>query len=312
MIKAKRKQHYVWKYYLKAWLIDQKIWAHRNGKYFNSSLQNIAQEREFYKLNELTCDEVSFIRAFIGSFDSHLQESANGWLKTFTYPFNIRNDLNELFKSSLGAGFIDTNNETDALFKTLIINFEEELHCLYEKSAIHLLDKLLQKDSSFFFNIEDKSTFIQFMCVQYMRTQAVKQKIIDVCNLSFANRGVNSENMWNVLSHILAGNMASTLMNDTQLKLIILENVSNVELITGDQPIINTFSIGTNLQPNGTELYYPISPRLAVLLTKSDCSSTHRSLTFEDVEKYNKCIIEKSNLQIFASSKDTLALYFTN
>lgn len=314
MIEAKRKQHHVWKHYLSAWSIEQKIWVYQQKRCFNSSLQNIAQERDFYKLKKLTDYEISYIKTIIGQFHPHLQKSANEWLETFIYLFNKRDNLNELFKNTLGLmEFINTGNETDVLFKTLAINFEEDLHCRFENRAKPILDKLLKKDTDFFFNLEDKLDFIHFMCIQYTRTKAIKQNILEAAKLAFANHGVNLENMWSVLSHIFAENIASNLIDDERFKLIILENATNVELITGDQPMINTFSTGKNWQANDTEFYYPISPKFAILLTKSALYlSTHYSLTFEDVNKYNKNIIEKSNLQIFASLPNTLSLYLTN
>jgi hypothetical protein len=314
MIEAKRKQHHVWKYYLKAWSIDQKIWVSQNGKCFNTSLENIANERDFYELKELSDHEVSYIRTIIDGFHPLLQESANGWLETFTATFKKKSNLDKWLQEKFGfTTFINTGNEEDVLFKNLAINFEEELHCLYEKSAKPLLDRLLQKDPSVFLNFDDKLSFIQFMSIQYFRTKALKQNVIEAVKHVPSNYAVNIEKMWNVLSHIYAGNLASNLIANEQFRFVILENATDTELITGDQPIINTFAAGINRPPIDTEFYYPISPKLAVLLTKSaSYLSTNHNLTFEDVHKYNKSMIEKSNLQIFSSLQNSLALYFTN
>jgi len=38
MKKNKKRQHYVWKNYLKPWTLDNKIWCKRKDKIFNTSL----------------------------------------------------------------------------------------------------------------------------------------------------------------------------------------------------------------------------------------------------------------------------------
>ena len=46
-----------------------------------------------------------------------------------------------------------------------------------------------------------------------------------------------------------------------------IENNSKEDFITGDQPVINTFSFNApkNESPENLAFYYPISPDLAVL-----------------------------------------------
>lgn len=57
-----KKQHYVWEFYLKAWSFEgNKVWCRRNDKIFNTSTENVAQERRFYEITPLTEDEIGFI-----------------------------------------------------------------------------------------------------------------------------------------------------------------------------------------------------------------------------------------------------------
>ena len=50
-----KKQHYVWEFYLKAWRFEgNKVWCNRNGNVFNTSTENVAQERRFYEITPLT------------------------------------------------------------------------------------------------------------------------------------------------------------------------------------------------------------------------------------------------------------------
>ena len=65
MSTLKKHQHYVWQYYLKPWTTDNKINCLRKGKNFNTSLKNIAQERFFYRVEELGVNEIRFFKNLI-------------------------------------------------------------------------------------------------------------------------------------------------------------------------------------------------------------------------------------------------------
>jgi len=49
----KKQHHYVWKEYLKPWTSENKIFCQRDNKLFSTSLNNIAQQRFFYKTLKL-------------------------------------------------------------------------------------------------------------------------------------------------------------------------------------------------------------------------------------------------------------------
>ena len=59
------------------------------------------------------------------------------------------------------------------------------------------------------------------------------------------------------------------------------------------------------------EFYYPLSPHLAILLTQD--GSYHKSeilsLSEQEVDRYNRAIIEKSHSQIYAASEEAIARY---
>jgi hypothetical protein len=61
----KKRQHYVWKKYLKPWTINGKLWCKRNGIIFNPSLENIAQEKYFYATTPLNEVELKLATGFI-------------------------------------------------------------------------------------------------------------------------------------------------------------------------------------------------------------------------------------------------------
>ena len=64
-LKDKKKQHYVWKFYLKPWTVDGKIWCKRKTSIFNPSLENIGQEKFFYESHKLNDVENMLVTAIL-------------------------------------------------------------------------------------------------------------------------------------------------------------------------------------------------------------------------------------------------------
>jgi hypothetical protein len=79
-------------------------------------------------------------------------------------------------------------------------------------------------------------------------------------------------------------------------------------LITGDQPIINTRSTPEMPSTDG-ELYYPLGPKLGMLLSTDTLSPTSRQvqLSASDVESYNRLIVGARYRQLYAASSQDLA-----
>ncbi|NOS75740.1 MAG: DUF4238 domain-containing protein [Methyloglobulus sp.] len=92
--------------------------------------------------------------------------------------------------------------------------------------------------------------------------------------------------------------------------MVLLKNNTSVEFITSDQPVINTYAIGFNETeaPEELELYYPVSPKLAILITNNIEIRNSNIVVpnINQVKNYNRMIIQQSHSQIFTSSKEAL------
>ena len=62
MSNIKKKQHYVWKNYLRPWTENNKIWCLRQGEKFCTSPDNIALQRFFYQAEPLNLNELEYIK----------------------------------------------------------------------------------------------------------------------------------------------------------------------------------------------------------------------------------------------------------
>jgi hypothetical protein len=295
----KRGQHYVWRKYLEAWEVDGKLWALRDGKVFSSAAKGIAKERDFYALVELTQEERAFVRsvAIERTGDARLREDNEGWLETLQLPFRLRDAMIQLGLPPSAA---------QQAMDTAINNTEEDLHGAIETGAVHALAALRAGDPSFYKHEKPRASFAHYVCLQFLRTKRNQQRFVESFREHYGQR-FRLEACWSVIRHVLATNMAWRLFAEhDRYRLTVVRNRTGVPLITGDQPVLNTFVIGKPAieEESDTELYYPVDAATAVFLGARDRSS--RDLSEQDVRFYNNAIREASLEQIFASQKETL------
>lgn len=304
----KRKQHYVWRYYLKAWSSDEKIFCLRNGVIFRTNLMGVANKRDFYRLKELDEADVEFVKKLaIEQSTPFLEEVHLRTLEVFTSVFRVKTVLEKS-----GKNRPDYNQEIDEL----INNFEEELHGEVEKISISYINSILDKNIDFYKIKKDRMAFLIFLCFQYFRTNKTKSNMVssvfssripeELCN--------RFEKTYNIFSHIFAYNVAYSLAINSDFQILLVLNNSNIPFVTGDQPIINTFASSKSPKElvNELEFYYPISPHIAILITKENKYDNIDKLYLTEsdiIHKYNSLIIMASYEQIYSDSKELLESY---
>ena len=116
------------------------------------------------------------------------------------------------------------------------------------------------------------------------------------------------ENVWHVVRHSYASFLGIVLAIE-KMNYCLLKN-SNGVFITCDQPVILTEFI---LSEDNCEMevYYPLSPNLALLITKNIkyCNTTQKEVTETEVEQLNKIVSDNSLSQLYGSSEKILELY---
>ena len=299
----KRKQHYVWRKYLKAWACSDLIWCCREGKIFRSNLVNIGQVRDFYRLKELSSEDIASIeRLAIDPTKSHLRGLARGWLDSLGGVFKIKRMIGEMGIDVPGI---------DVTIEEIINNAEEELHAGIESRAAGYIDSILDGDIGFYQTEQGRIDFTYYLCVQYFRTRKIQESILARFS---ANKSVNMDNIWYVLRHIYAANSAWVLFAETdRFRMHLIRNLSDVPLITGDQPVVNTYAVDRlGVEPvKDLELYYPVSPALAVLISEKNEYLHGWDIAFsgEDARLHNGYIARSSHEQIYSHSKESLESY---
>lgn len=296
----KRRHHYVWQHYLAAWATDGQVWCLREGRRFSTNTINIAQRRDFYRLKEMTARDLEYVdRLIIQPSAPHLQKIAKGWIPHFTELFEIR----RTYESG------DLNlPEFESALDTSINNLEEDMHADIEIRGLPILVALRNGDASILDDPQQFVHFCWFVSTQYMRTPKLKARA--VASMS-SIRDFDVDASWGLIRTIFSANIGASL-NDRRatLRIEFLDAWPDTEFITADQPLVNTCAVGLpdNVGPDKLEYYYPLSPRLAVLLDFDHESpgTGRRSLTPDEVADYNQMLIDEAVEQIYAANEAIL------
>lgn len=290
-----RRQHTVWRRYLRAWAKQEQIWCAMAGNKFPASLMKVAQQRDFYRLEEMTDDDIhKLMKLIVEPMNSPLLRQASvEWIRMFDQLRTIRTNL-----SRLG---IDAPKDLEHAS----IQAEESLHGAIEENAVPLLDRLLVADA-FCLNDDEYGQFMHFMMTQYFRTSRMKENLRR--GLGDKYDGYVTRSM-PALRHIMATAAAWTLIAERKTwNACLLTNDSSVPLITGDQPVINLLAVelpdGVNVED--CEFYYPLSPWKALVVLKSERYAGGKITEDSEAREFNRLIALAAERQAFGAKMSDL------
>ena len=188
------RQHYVWRRYLAAWCVGDTVWCARfkEGKIFPSNPINLAVERYFYGLTDLTDDDVKLIQRIVDRATiPGLKEANTRWVELYDLMFKL---------VRLGRTLHADDPEMLAQITTLLTQLEERALSRTEGESTVFLDALIAGDVSFYDDPDQASQFLIFLMQQYFRTKKVRDKFLGANGLDLPN--VDSERIWPVLRHV--------------------------------------------------------------------------------------------------------------
>ena len=161
--------------------------------------------------------------------------------------------------------------------------------------------------------------FLFFLCTQYFRTKAIKERWISSVGpclndprwntLNIQRENIDLENLVHHFSWFIKNACAYSLRRENS-HLTMLVNETGIPFITSDQPVINIKADYRNLSIETTELifYYPIAPNVAITVNDEN-SDDKIKLNSQQVDEYNCAIINSSYQNIFANRVDILKRY---
>jgi hypothetical protein len=294
------RHHYVWQHYLRAWACNGRVACLRHGNVFASNTTRLAVRRQFYRLKEISTADIEFVRELaMKTSDPFVRQANEGWIQTFTI-------LIELKRVCVALG--KAHEELSSLSEEIMSNSEEQLHTSIENSAMPYIEALRNRDLGFFSSLPDLASFLHYLSVQYMRTEKTRSSHLAALSDS---PGFNAENAWGLLCHILATNISGSLFERREhLGVTILDAPKNSEFVTSDQPVVN---LRAYKKPAGEEtkeldLYYPISPSVALLISLIDDVGFRRQQQLSDgeVDEYNRKLAFFSAEQVFGTQEIVL------
>ncbi len=295
MLDRKKRQHHVWKTYLRAWAVDGQVVCLMDHGPFRTDPINLAVEREFYKLAKLDAADEKLIRWLVIGAATHPSAKAHHewFLRMLTIPMRFVEANKHL---------IINLEEAERALDTYRCNVLEDIHFNVEDKFMPLLDMVYREDISFYDDDDRVINFLHFICMQHMRTKGIKA--VTIASLKKKN-GIDLTKTWDIISPMLATNLGAGLYLERKArKLILVRNTTGTEFITGDQPTINL--VGETGKPVETVVtYYPVSPFLALILTATDGSSPFppEGLTIDQVAYFNARMAKASHRQIFGRAE---------
>jgi hypothetical protein len=310
-LQAKRNHHYVWAHHLSRWSNDgRNVWhTTPKGKIVLDSIRGLAKEEYFYRSSELSAGELHLIRRISSYSPDHLQKIHNKFLEDF---LRIQ-DLGELYRES----GIDSS-EIERALNAIKCNMLEDIHADYERRARPIIDSLIDGNLSL---IYDDSNFIElhdFIGHQISRTKRFKDTLYFA--FSSASQSIQVEDRinqerfacWWFLSFMFGLNIGWSLFSSRSSdKHCLLINESSTDFITGDQPVVNVhpkLREGDIAPPESDicDFYYPISPRVAYMINKSDRLNSGITYIKEDiVHDLNTKIAKSSQTHIIGTDSRT-------
>lgn len=295
--KPTRRQHHVWQRYLRPWAKDGNVACLQDGRIINTGTRVLAVEKDFYKIEPLTDADWRHVDWVISQTDPLSQRAHWEYVRGLMAPLQ------------LGSQF-PTNPAIQERIKDYATEALEHHHSNVESAFEPLLENLLNENSAFY--QDDRSIrFLWYLSTQYMRTKGIKERAI--ARLGTLDPAFDFSRIWNVLVPIFAHNIGASLYRERrQRNLTIIKNKTDVPFITGDQPAVNLYGgNGTLPPPDKLAIYYPISPRLGLVLCEVGEPSGYPELGIAEaqIDELNRRIITTSHRQVYANSRSALERY---
>ncbi|HBV15798.1 DUF4238 domain-containing protein [Chryseobacterium carnipullorum] len=311
MTEIKKRHHYIWREYLRNWSTDEKINSlllQEKKILTEVNLVNVAQEKFFYQLEEFTEEEEIILFELVKSWSNEATLEMNLEIyKSFTSYSKLKKSVEENLK-------LNANNNLELKSKLDAIRYNgiENIHTLLESFGKKIIAVKSLEDLKFLDDQQELFLTMIFIAFQYLRTKKMHTSVENVIN---ANPLLSAKYV-QPFSFIYATALAHSLTFHKDLTFTILENLTSKEFITSDQPLMNLEKDIKDINNNviNFKLYYPINPRLAVIIDYDD----KRKETYilkkpeeKEVGDLNSFIFKNSDRFIFSQEMELLEYYKT-
>lgn len=314
MSKKTIRQHYVFQAYLKSWAYeDNRLWCVINNKVVSSSTKDVCVHNNFYRIEPLNTDEMKIVKNLSAVFNNSGQISIQQHINDSNAVLSmssLTNDLERLFSKAIKGEkekFL-LQTQIKEMKETIDVarnNIYEEYYCEFENDLLAAIKNGLDS-KPLYDNEETKKHLILSLCVQYFRTKRMRDtaaKLVKEC-IDYNKISESAIAIDKIASYLLwpmSELMADALINNGFV-VYTANNSTEFDLITSDQPIINILAdYSTEEEPFDLELYYPISPKMAIFVSNN---SKREINTYDTVIEFNEKMIKASTNVIISNSEN--------
>jgi Protein of unknown function (DUF4238) len=297
MPERKHRQHHVWQHYLKPWASGGNIFSLIDGKPCQPNTKNVAVERHFYRLRRLTKTDIALVKLFIDAGPSHARRLHEDFVAALLMPRAFVEQHKEHLKNPA---------DMEELLLTQEINVLEDYHASIEDSFTPKLLAIRNGDLSFYDDTHECIMFARYMATQYMRTKGIKVRTIEIF---LRKNGLDIGRVWDIASLMQGVNIGCSLfLGRNRQQLMLLRNNTELEFITGDQPVINLHGGDRSKAPEQLCMYYPVDPRAALIWGDVDEKIPYATerLTAEQVSDLNQRMFAAAHSQVFGRTAASL------
>lgn len=349
MSDIKNKQHYVFQAYLKNWCTeDNKLWVYnkKEKKIFPSGTSNILNKRRLYQLRNMNEDERKFLELLMESLrvNEETKVELRRHIELYLTPYKFKRAVDMVKRLNPVPVNHPLNKEIqldfanlDRILEESIVNTGEDIYSDFEKSGMECIRSILDGDLQFYYPsidncndvafqnggiYEKREEFIVFLFIQYFRTvrmrKVCQKNIHDMINeikykkitVNFLLENIDEKNLVPHLSLLLQSLCTDAFIN-RNAHLTVLKNFTTENFFTSDQPIINLKSKDNGSIPDEFVLYYPLSPKIAIIVNDNNVVNEIAIIDKNVIRKYNDKLIKEAYDYIVSSNEEQLRLINT-
>ena len=303
----KKNLHFVFQAYLRRWgtpykrMVEDhkqefyKIFRIRRGTHNyeidEPDVNNIASENYFYQFMVLNDKEKNFLKSLIKNkkFKSEFDEL----VKSNESILDFEELISKIENSKL---IMITSKIKDAVdnILNLIKKTKTELIEEYFRDSEDRIAKItsdIVNNENFVFNKSNVSNVVRDILIQFFRTKKAKIKYEELINNIDTKEGIRVEATFPYFVITQANDLAYGVLKKYH-NITILHNETEKSYITSDSPVIM-------VEDNGPFIYYPISPKIALLVNNT--TELKRKATISEVESFNSLVIENQFKELYVN-----------
>lgn len=330
----------------KLWVFNKK-----DGEIFSSGTNNILNKRRFYQLRNLNEDERKFLEFLMDCLkvDKTTKVTMRRHIELYLTPYEFKHKVDMAKKINPVPENHPLNQVLQSIFENVnkileegIVNTGEDVYSDFEASGMEYIRKIIEGDLQFYYPsidncndvalqndriYEKREEFIVFLFIQYFRTVRMRMvcqnfihDMIDVIKnneikykkriVNFMLENIDEKNLVPHLSLLFLSLCSDTFIN-RNAHLTVLKNFTTENFFISDQPIINLKSKDNGSMPDEFVLYYPLSPKIAILVNDNNIVNEITIIDKNVIRRYNDKLIKEAYDYIVSSNEEQLRLINT-